>query len=203
MEMPKIFPYYWVPFWNNLPDDDKSEYQILRENFKQQHMHSKGYSFQNVLRNLLAYIERKPENQEARCIVCGVFFGNSYLYVNTKQLKYLTGQCKSSINNGFHKLGYVSSKNKNKLCFIADLPTFINYPDLIRHWTVRRADTNVLPIKRLLMTSQQRPLLPTPQINRNTNRKALPIPLLISSPKEVEVEISIISPIVPKICCHS
>lgn len=51
----KIHPYYTIPFWNDLPDDDKSEYKILHESFRQHHMHPKGNSFQNDLRNLLGF----------------------------------------------------------------------------------------------------------------------------------------------------
>ena len=189
MEVPKINPFHALPFWDDLPDEDKNEYQILRDSFHQQHlMHSKGrsnsFSFQNDLRNVLAYIERNPENQEARSIVCGVWFGNSYVCVNTRQLKYLIGKCKSSINNGFQHLGYVSSKSKVRNCLISSLPNLLNDPTLMRQWTVRCADSNALPIKKLLMSSQQRPLLPTPQINLNFHREALPVPLFLSQSKE-------------------
>ena len=189
MEIPNLNPVQPIPFWNELSEDDKNEYQNLRENFQQQHLvHSKGrsnsFSFQTDLRNVLAFIERSPDNQEIRSIVCGVCFGNSFVCVNTRQLKFLIGKCKSSINNGFQHLGYVSSKNKVKTCLITALPKLLNDPTLMRQWTVRCADANALPIRKLLMTSQQRPLLPTPQINFYTHREALPMPLFTSSPKD-------------------
>lgn len=205
MDIPKINPFHALPFWDELPDEDKSEYQILRESFQQQHLaHSKGrsnsFSFQNDLRSVLTYIERNPENQEARSIVCGVFFGNSYVCVNTRQLKYLIGKCKSSINNGFQHLGYVSSKNKVKTCLITALPNLLNDPTLMRQWTVRCADSNALPIKKLLMMTQQRPLLPTPQININVHREALPVPLFTAPPKEdtEETEMPIFPSLIPR-----
>lgn len=187
-----------LPFWDHLSTEDKAEYQRLKESFHQQHLakgKSNSFSFQNDLRKVLAYVERRPENQELRSIVCGICFGNSFVCVNTRQLKLLIGKCKSSINNGFQHLGYVSAKNKVKQSLFSVLPNLSKDPALVRQWTVRCADSNALPIKKLLMTTQQRPLLPTPQINSNIRREALPMPLFYTSPKG-EVEETIIQNII-------
>ncbi|OHT02367.1 hypothetical protein TRFO_30561 [Tritrichomonas foetus] len=188
-----------LTFWEQLSVEDKNEYHHLRESFHQQHIaHTKTRSnsstFQSDLRSILNFIERRAEQQEARSIVCGVSLGNNFVCVNTRQLKYLIGKCKSSINNGFQQLGYISAKNKVKQCLISVLPNLVHDSTLLRQWTVRCAEPNAVPLRKILLTTQQRPMLPTPQINMNIHREALPVPLFDTSPKD-----KLLAPVTPVI----
>ena len=142
----KQFAPHYIPayFWELLSSEDKAEYLALQQSLLNRHCsqtkerHSQP--FKNELQAILSYIERRPELQETRCIISGVFFGNSFVCVNTRQLKYLIGRCKSSINNGFQQLGYMSTKTKVRQCILSVLPSLLHDQSLLRQWTMRCYD---------------------------------------------------------------
>lgn len=132
-------------FWNILSQDDRNEYLRLRQSFHNgQKVSSKDRriaTFRKELNIVLQYLERSPENMEARCILIGVCFVGPLICVNTRQLKAFLSRCKSSINGSFQQLGYVALKTKAKArnCCIAVLPSLQNYQTVLRQWTVRVA----------------------------------------------------------------
>lgn len=172
-------------YWDMLNADDKNTFQQLRSSFLGENVPSKNRhqaSFQKDLMRILEYIDRRPEQQDIRSIVCGIFFGGSFVCVNTRQLKYLVGRCKSSINNGLQTLGYISSKTRVRQVIVSVLPALLHNGPVLRQWTLRQAEptavsfnlrlpvhnpntipknTNPPPIK------QQRAPFPTPLINMN------------------------------------
>lgn len=132
-------------FWNSLSQDDKNEYLRLRQSFHNgQKISSKDrriVTFRKELNIVLQYLERSPENMEARCILIGVCFVGPLICVNTRQLKSFLSRCKSSINGSFQQLGYVALKTKAKArnCCVAVLPSLQNHQTVLRQWTVRVA----------------------------------------------------------------
>ena len=101
-------------YWNKLSQEDQTAYLQLKETLGGENStksrHQSGFQKDlNLVRN---FIERRPDQQDLRSIVCGIYFGGKYVCVNTRQLKYLIGRCKSSINNGLQSMGYISSKQR-------------------------------------------------------------------------------------------
>ncbi|OHT00797.1 hypothetical protein TRFO_07779 [Tritrichomonas foetus] len=138
--VPSISPLQ-TAFWELLPCEDKIEFISLREALHAQHCsihkdHTNS-TFQNDLQMIYAFIERRPDQKEIRSIVSGICFAGNYICVNTRQLKHFIGRCKSSINNGFQQLGYVSAKTKVRNCIISALPSLLHDPALLRQWTMR------------------------------------------------------------------
>lgn len=130
-------------YWNVLSQDDRCEFMRLKASFRQApKVTSKDYrvvTFSKELSVVIRYLERSPENMEARCVLVGVCFVGPYVCVNTRQLKTFLGRCKSSINGSFQQLGYVAlkTKAKAKACVITALPSLQNHQGILRQWTVR------------------------------------------------------------------
>ena len=120
------------PYWGNLSQADKVEYQRLRSNFHQnQKMSCKDrrlVSFSNELMTILKFIEHSETGRENRTVLVGVCFAGPFIGVNTRQLKNFLGRCKSSINGSLQQLGYVALKTKSKArtCILSILPSLIN-----------------------------------------------------------------------------
>jgi hypothetical protein len=132
-----------LSYWNQLSQDDQTEFIKLRAHLHRgQQPMSKDVRMASLRRELLlvlSYLERSPDNMEARAILSGICFVASAVCVNTRQLKSLLGRCKSSINGCFKQLGFVAVRTKAKARgFIAAALTSIkDRPEMIRQWTVR------------------------------------------------------------------
>jgi len=146
-------------FWNSLSNDDKSAYIALKDAFhgnssvpKVRHQ----ATFHQDLSLIHSYIERRTDQSDIRSIVCGIYFGGKFICVNTRQLKYLLGRCKSSINNGLQQLGYISAKNRIKPAIVTVLPALLHESNILRQWTLRCSENDSTPA---LMSS--RPIMST------------------------------------------
>jgi hypothetical protein len=135
-------------FWTTLSSDDRAEFVRLRSLFSQMQKTAsqdrRGVAFSNELLTILGYIERSPENLEARSVVTGVCFVGPLICVNTRQLMTFVCRCKSSINGILQELGYVPIRTrlKTRRCIVAVLPSLDRNPELIRQWTVRHASND-------------------------------------------------------------
>lgn len=141
--------YYNVPerYWNMLPVEDQQEYIKMRESFSKVNMKEKNYrGFDNDLRVVRQYIDRRPEQKQERSVICGIFFAKNFIAVNISQLKIIIGRCKSSINNGFVLLGFISAKIKVKKCIESVLPIISKDTSIIRQWTIRCLDKKIIPL---------------------------------------------------------
>lgn len=129
--------------WDELSQDDKSEYLRIREEFrKNQKVSSKDrrvVTFRKELLTVLQFLERGTDNLETRCILTGICFAGPIVCVNTRQLKSFLCRCKSSINGSFQQLGYLALKTKSKTrnCVLAVLPSLLDHQNILRQWTVR------------------------------------------------------------------
>ena len=136
-------------YWSVLSQDDKDEFMRLRSTFQHgQKISSKDrriVTFSKELNLLIRYLERSPENLEARCVLIGVCFVGPYVCVNTRQLKSYLCRCKSSINGSFQQLGYVALRTKAKArdCVTTALPSLQNNQNILRQWTVRYASEDI------------------------------------------------------------
>jgi hypothetical protein len=132
-----------VGIWNSLSQEDRTEYFRIRGIFHHgQKMPPKDrciITFRHELTIVMQYLNRSPDNVEARCIVVGVCFVGGIACINTRQLKTFLNRCKSSINGSFQQLGYVALRTKSKArsCVAAALPALRHDQYLLRQWTSR------------------------------------------------------------------
>ncbi|OHS96984.1 hypothetical protein TRFO_36877 [Tritrichomonas foetus] len=132
-------------YWNAISQEDRNEFLRLRNNFHHgQKISSKDrriITFSKELNIVLRFLERSEDNQEARCVLCGVCFVGPIVCVNTRQLKSFLSRCKSSINGSFQQLGFVALRTKAKArnCVLTALPSLQNHQNILRQWTVRYA----------------------------------------------------------------
>lgn len=98
--------------WEFLSEEDKSEYIGIRNKFHDEIAKSKRGEridiFITRLKIIRNFIEREPNDQWKRIIVCGIMFLNDALGINIQQLRVLMGKCKSSINGSLQQLGYIA-----------------------------------------------------------------------------------------------
>jgi len=139
-----------VLYWECLGCDEKIDYMNMRNSFAKSHCNNnqerQPASLFNDLQAVLTFVESRKKNQEARAIVAGIKKVGKYICVNTRQLKCLLCRCKSSINNSFQQLGYVSAKSKSKNVLLGSLPSLLHNPILLRQWTIRCSDRTPIQI---------------------------------------------------------
>lgn len=152
--------------WNLIGGDDRSAYCALRRSTRDRsdgRRESHLASFQHDLNAVLRFIDRRPERREERAILAGLYTTGSFICVNTRMLKSAMGRCKSSLNNGFQSLGFVSAKAKSKQWFASCLPSLVGDPNIFRQWTIRCAE-GALPRAPAAKCSAARQPLPIPQL---------------------------------------
>jgi hypothetical protein len=129
--------------WNQLSSDDQTEFLRIRWTFqdapKVTSKDRRLQTFPRDLKQVVSFIERSPQNAEARAIVVGLCFVGGIVCINTRQLKDFMARCKSSINGSFQTLGYtlVSTKSKARECCLAAMPALRGHRQVIRQWTAR------------------------------------------------------------------
>ena len=151
-------------YWSVLSQDDKDEFMRLRSTFQHgQKISSKDrriVTFSKELNLLIRYLERSPENLEARCVLIGVCFVGPYVCVNTRQLKSYLCRCKSSINGALAKMGYSTAPIKGDLSrgLVMAIPFLKGNFAEQRMWTIRRRNVaSPAPVMSLGMMSSPYP----------------------------------------------
>jgi hypothetical protein len=121
---------------HSLSASDQSAFCALQSNLHSSH----NGGFRAALDSLQSFVTRDARQVSERAIVAGICFAPGFICVNTARLKRVLGRGKTSINNGFQQLGYLSSKSQvQKLLFTA-MPILQRCPDMARQWTIRYAD---------------------------------------------------------------
>ena len=143
----KSFP----KFFGQLSQIDQVEYINLQKNILKSFLISKNPkicdNFQNVFDLMKEYIQKDPETQNIKSLVCGIFWMDDYIVINTRQLQYIIGKCKSSINNGIQAIGYVLVPTTAEIATeLGKLFPFLknNFSEM-RQWTVRKLSKQETP----------------------------------------------------------
>ena len=188
-------------YWNNLGQEDRVEFQRLRQHFHQnQKITTKDprlICFSNELSAILKFIEHSAQGRENRTILAGVAFAGPFICVNTRQLKNFLGRCKSSINGSFQQLGYVALKTKSKArtCVLSLLPSLMNDQNTLRQWTVRWASNDAKFCFVTSLTNIQLPNITEDDLNDDhkssvTQRMNInPVSQLLAMPRTYSVPI--------------
>lgn len=71
-----------------------------------------------------------------RCLVCGIFWIDNDIVINTSQLKLLICRCKATINQTLSEMGYVSIQINEK--YLSKLPFLKNDNNEHKKWNIRK-----------------------------------------------------------------
>lgn len=136
---PGAFPAHW----EFLNESDKSEYIAIRTRFHDEIAKSKRGERIDVfvarLKIIRDYIEKEPNDQWKRIIVCGIMFLNDALGINIQQLRILMGKCKSSINGSLQQLGYIAKPPTHDIDqeITKKVPMLKDDHFQLKKWTIR------------------------------------------------------------------
>lgn len=129
--------------WDTLTNEEKAEFCGLCCDFvREQSTLSRDprvVTFPADLVRILKFIDRSPNNIEARAICAGIYFLGPLICINTRQVKGVIGRCKSSINGLLQQLGYVTLRTRamTHFCLLRALPILAQNYAYVRQWTVR------------------------------------------------------------------
>ncbi|KAK8871073.1 hypothetical protein M9Y10_008986 [Tritrichomonas musculus] len=70
-----------------------------------------------MISDIQEYCIQDDNNNEFRCLVCGIFWLKRSIAINISQLSILMGKCQSSINNSLQKMGYKCISKKISFTF--------------------------------------------------------------------------------------
>jgi hypothetical protein len=136
-------------YWDALSTEDKLDFfklwsSFAHENKAQSRADSPEGGQHALLSDLVAvlrFVNRSSDNVQLRSLTAGIAWNGSVMCVNTRTLKALLCRCKSSVNNIFQRLGYITVKNAQQIRqgLLATLPLLSERPERIRQWTVREA----------------------------------------------------------------
>lgn len=131
------------PMFDMLDELSKSEYLSLKTAIQKLLNDSGKAKFTKVFGEVTDLIEdfiaHDKSNTHVRSLVCGYFYINNFLAINTRQLMSLIGKCKSSVNSGFQSIGYkvIPMDAESAVTLMKTFPFMKNQINLTRQWTLR------------------------------------------------------------------
>jgi hypothetical protein len=137
--MPKNTPDYFA----SLSESDQIGYYTLQADIRalaEKRRRGRRVSiFAETLNKIRAWAQRGDQDDSTRCLVCGLYYLNAEIGVNSHQLKYLTKTCKSAINGALKILGYttISARGDVNPNLVAALPFLEGKTRALRQWSVR------------------------------------------------------------------
>lgn len=151
-------------YWNLLSDDDKKEYLTLFYTIRQNINNPKAkkkrtISFSETVDLIRKYSVRENQSDAVRSIVCGIFWVDDKVAVNSHRLGFLMSRCKSSINGSLQMLGYkeINSKKETMDIISQKLSSITNDRSEFRKWTIRvksKSDDQGLPEDKTIKNSK-------------------------------------------------
>ena len=133
-------------FWWNLSDADKYGYLCLRSaissNGGKSQRTKRIATFTECVENIRRYAVRGNDEDAVRCAVCGICWLPDGIAINTRQLMFLIGKCKSSINGSLQKMGFNVNlaRTDASAALFAAMPCLKDKVNEIRKWTVRKLE---------------------------------------------------------------
>lgn len=131
-------------FYSDLSPSDKFQYDEMRQRFSscdnKYNRNRRLETFQENLDEIKKFCLRGNEDDRKRLIACGVCWIKDGIATNIRQLKYLLGKSKSTINGSLQKMGYdtIPPKGLDAIPLIEALPYLENNFNELRQWTIRR-----------------------------------------------------------------
>ena len=138
-------------YWDILPNADRASYILLRQKINQENQNSKNSNncittFEEQLKMIREFAERKDMHDWKRFLVCGICWKGELLGVNTRQLRFLIKKCKSAINSSLQRMGYQvchSNELKPWTVFSPMIPYINTNMSELRQWTIRINTKNI------------------------------------------------------------
>jgi hypothetical protein len=134
-------------FWWEICEPDRCGYLCLRSAVSSPHRGSRCHAFNEILKIIREYAIRYDSNDMIRCAVCGICWLPDGVAINVRQLRILTGKCKSAINTSFQRIGYSASLPRADIASAVAqrLPCLAGHPGELRKWSIRRPTADALP----------------------------------------------------------
>lgn len=131
-------------FFNLLSSKDQEKYIELQKKAANEENRYNRFRRLSTMREIFnairQFCETENEDKWKRYLVCGIFWYDDYVVINTRQLRILIAKCKSSINGALLKMGYETVHKKS-----IDFSFLTNYIPLLeknhsdfRQWTIRK-----------------------------------------------------------------
>jgi hypothetical protein len=134
-----------------LNESDQRDYSLLQERFlkatEQRHRGHRLDILSDILRVVREFAQRGDPDDWRRCCVCGVCYLPSGVAINSHQLHFLTGKCKSSINGALKMMGYTTLSARGDINpeLVEALPNLKGKTHDLRLWSVRTLPTSGQP----------------------------------------------------------
>ncbi|EAX99592.1 hypothetical protein TVAG_427560 [Trichomonas vaginalis G3] len=166
-------------YYSLLTESDKQEYNSLRQSLTSSECrncrHKRLENFNDMLQRIHKYINKNDGDDWKRALVCGVCWISDGIAINTHQLSYLLGKCKSSINGSLHKLQYspFPSSNQASKELMEIIPRLKSNFAELRQWTLRK-HVIMTPQPNIIHEVTPTSLTPVPQIDFDPS-SALPV----------------------------
>jgi hypothetical protein len=133
---------------DHLNDEDRLEYYRLHDTFGMPVWRASRNCSSDNFRNLLCVIQKfvmkGDEEDGKRALATGILWIKDGIAVNALLLSRFISKSKSSINGGFHALGYGTIPSGGDISAQISDALHIGHQQfsLLRHWTVRRPMTD-------------------------------------------------------------
>lgn len=130
-------------YWDMLSDIDRDAYTRLWQTFTSSACkHRRHHSLEinsGILNTIKAFVLRNDEDDWKRGLVCGIWWINDTVAINTRQLRLLISKCKSSVNALFQGLGYttVPPSSEFSTSLMCAFPCLKENLSELRQWTAR------------------------------------------------------------------
>jgi hypothetical protein len=130
-------------YWHLLSDLNQKEYRALQHRIDPLSFRTTRAQTPLKLHIIITQIHhfaiRHDSDDWKRCLVCGMVWLGDALAVSTRQMSFLVGRSKSSINSGFQALGYSSGNmsESHTLSLMKVFPFLVQNYSEIRQWTIR------------------------------------------------------------------
>ena len=139
-------------YWERLSEIDREEYIKIKNEFSSTNKQTKKYKssivFSDFISKLRRYVMKGDFQDKNRALVCGIYWTENKIAINTRQLSLLISKCKSSINGSFQALGYgmIPVNAYSSASLIRMFPELgASFADL-RQWTFRQnMDSALIP----------------------------------------------------------
>jgi hypothetical protein len=138
-------------FWSALTHTDQLDYIQLRRLIlsAQARVHplNRPLTFAEIFELIRIYTTANAIQYSARCSVCGLCELPEGLAVNSRQLRFLLGRCKSSINRSLQIMGYVADLGRAETMAVIDrtFPFIRGNLSELRKWSVRQKTASTTP----------------------------------------------------------
>ena len=130
-------PNFEPVYYRQLNNIDQQNYNILRNNFIEEHSKSHSITITNILAQIKNFIIKNDSMDGVRSLVTGICWINDSIAINFRQLRLLTSICKSNLQSALLNQGYRLVKSRSSLIksLTEKIPDITYNAQETREWT--------------------------------------------------------------------